>query len=175
MRFWNLALLGAALLLPSSCSREKRDLERAREVNTIASYSDFLRSHPQAESRDAVRGKIRQLEQEGDFQDFLAAVKHFLNGDAANNGIQELNAMSFAPRDQKAGSGMTIFGASSLRVSSKMTSQKTGKAIKLVYEPTSNRLIKNIETLDLDEGMGVTFSNGNRYLYQDKAWVRQTP
>lgn len=152
---------------------ERRDLLQAQKVNTVDSYTHFLKIHPKATNAASIRKTIDQLEQEAELKDLPTVIKHFLNGDAANNKILSLNGMSFSRKDQKASSGMMMFGTSGLRISSKITSKKTGKTIRCVYEPTPNQLIARIETLDFDEGIELVFASSRTYSHKNHVWVRQ--
>jgi hypothetical protein len=76
-------VLGTAVIASMACSTEGRDFERAKAVNTVESYSAFLKAHPDATDRQAARDAIRALEEQQDFlqaqqANTASAYTHFL-------------------------------------------------------------------------------------------------
>lgn len=62
------ALLGLFLI---ACSSSEADWQQATTANTIGSYQDFLKQHPNGQHADEARSRIRNIE---DDQAWLAAV-----------------------------------------------------------------------------------------------------
>jgi cell division protein FtsN len=62
------AILGAALLILSACSRQQSDWQKTREANSIESYELFAKKYPSGEFTAQAQARLKELYEERDWQ-----------------------------------------------------------------------------------------------------------
>lgn len=111
-----LAAAAVALSLLAGCSRERQDWRSAEAADSIESYGEFLRKHPESELATRAQERVAQLEEERDWQatgtlDTLEAYQQFLTRHPQGKWAEEARiriesfAMAEVPSAEAAPSG----------------------------------------------------------------------
>ncbi len=145
----------------------------ATDDGSAASLGAYLKDYPEAANLDEARAGFEAAIATEEIDSLSEHLRHFLNGNEADNVIAVFNGQHFSAREQNQSSGVSYFGASNMLMAGEMRNSSSDLVLGITYEPTSNQMIARIEELVFAEGMGLEFLNGHRYVFENEVWVRR--
>lgn len=75
--FFQITVFCLALLFISACATDKKDFEKAKQLNSISGYKEFLQKHPEGEWSEKAREGIAILTEDNDYRALVSEGKLF--------------------------------------------------------------------------------------------------